>query len=261
MPTITAGGWTFAYQEAGSGPPLFLLHGLLMDRTMWDEQVAALAGRYRVVTVDAPGQGSSPPRAAGFTLEDEAAALWTLAGEIGVDGPAVWGGHSMGGMKSMRIALDHPVRALILIDTQPYPENPDARAQYDALFQVLAENGPNDDLAALTGMTMFGAAYVSSAEGQRWIKGWSTLHAPQIEGSWRSVMDRGDISARIGEISVPTLVVHGTDDTPIAVEVARDYVTKIPNATLVEIAGSGHTSPCEKPVEVTKAIEDFLARI
>src|SRR2546425_2168443 len=100
----TIGGWEFAYEDAGSGPAVFLLHGLLMDASMWDAQVQALSDRYRVIRVEAPGHGRTPPRPVGYTFEDEAQALGNLARSLGME-RAVWGGHSMGGMKCLRLAL------------------------------------------------------------------------------------------------------------------------------------------------------------
>lgn len=261
MKKATVDGWELAYEEAGSGEPVFLLHGLLADRSMWAEQIAALRDRYRCITVDAPGHGDSPGRPPGFTLEDEAEALVGLAGALGIPGPAIWIGHSMGAMKAMRIALAHPerVRALALIDTQPFPENPDAKAQYDAMIEVTKAQGPSEDLAQVTGQIMFGAPFLATPEGERWVKHYANLDAHAFEGSARSVFDRGDISERIGTITAPTLVVHGVDDTPIPVEIARDYVTRIPGARLVEIPGSGHHPPMEKPAETTAALTAFLA--
>lgn len=263
MATIAVDGWEFAYDSDGAGEPVFLLHGLLMDRTMFAEQVAALRERYRVITVDAPGHGESPARPVGFTAEDEAEALVKLADAIGAGGSAVWGGHSMGGMKAMRVALAHPerVRALLLIDTQPYPEHPDAVAQYDAMLAVTKEQGPSEDLANLIALIMFAGGFAETPEGKRWVRHLATLDGHAVEGSARTVFDRRDISARLGELAVPALLVHGTDDTPIPIEIARDYVTKLPKGELVEIEGAGHTTPCEKPAEVSRAIAAFLDRL
>ncbi|MBI4727891.1 MAG: alpha/beta hydrolase [Acidobacteria bacterium] len=263
MAKISVDGWEFAYDSVGSGEPIFLLHGLLMDRTMFAHQVAALRERYRVICVDAPGHGESPARPVGFTAEHEAEALVKLAAAIGAGGRAVWGGHSMGGMKAMRVALAHPgsVRALLLIDTQPYPEHPDAVAQYDAMLAAAKDQGPSEDLANLLALIMFSGGFGETPEGKRWVRHLASLDGHAVEGSARTVFDRGDISERLGEITAPALLIHGTDDTPIPIEIARDYVTKLPNGELVEIEGAGHTTPCEKPAEVSRAIAGFLARL
>lgn len=260
MPRTSVDGWELAFDDEGSGNAVLLLHGLLMDRSMWDDQVRALRDRFRVIIVDAPGHGESPARPIGFTFEDEAAVLVTLASSLGVE-RAVWGGHSMGGMKAMQIALTHPerVRALILIDAQPYPEPQETLPQYEALLQVAKEQGISEDLGEVVAQILFHGS-IPAEERRRWIKRWMDIGVA-VEGEARAVFDRGDISGRMGEITAPTLVVHGAEDTPIPVEVARRYAPTIPGATLVEIPDCGHTSPCEKAGEVTRAILDFLARL
>lgn len=263
MAVTKVDGWEFAVEEAGTGPVVFLLHGLLFDRSMFDDQAAVLSSEYRVIRVDAPGHGDSPPHPTPFTLEDEVDGLAKLADTLGASGPVVWGGLSMGGMKSMRMALRHPdrVRGLILIECQPYPENTDLRAQYDALFQIVEESGPNEDIAGISVQVMFATANAASAVAARWKQEWLKMDASRLKGSWRSVMDRGDIGDRMGEIEAPAVVIHGVDDTPISIDIAREYVTKIAGAELVEIADAGHSSSVERPAEVTAAIQTFLKRL
>lgn len=261
MSSVTVDGWEFAYEKLGSGSPIILLHGLLMDRSMWDRQVEALRGSHRVVVVDAPGHGESPTRRVGFTLEDEADALAKFADTISL-GPSVWGGHSMGGFKSLRLALAHPdrVKALVLIDTGPRGENPDLLPQYEAMLQVAKEEGISDDLAGMIAQIMMGAASLATDEGVRWTKHFASLDGDAIESSARAVFDRSDVRGRLGELRMPVLVVHGTDDVPISLEVARETASLIGDAELVEVP-SGHTSPVERPDDVSNAMKAFLERI
>lgn len=263
MPIESVDGWELAYEEAGSGPVVFLLHGLLFDRSQFDHQAAALSSGYRVIRVDAPGHGESPARAVGYSFEDEVEALVGLGDALGAGGPVVWGGLSMGGMKAMRMALAHPdrVRALVLMECQPYPENPDLKAQYDALFDVLKESGPNEDIVAIALQVMFGSAAQGSALAEEWKQRWLKMDAAAAEACWRSVMDRGDIGERLSEITAPALVIHGTDDVAISIDIAREYAPKIRGAELVEIEGAGHSSSMEEPEKVTAAVRSFLAKL
>ena len=58
MPEIRRDGWTLFYEDSGGdGPPVLLIHGLLMDRTMFAPQVEALRDRYRLITPDLRGHG------------------------------------------------------------------------------------------------------------------------------------------------------------------------------------------------------------
>lgn len=76
--TFDHDGWTLAYEDVGSGPAVLLVHGLLMDRTMFFEQVEALADRYRVITPDLRGHGESEHRAQAYTQ-------WDLMEDVAID--------------------------------------------------------------------------------------------------------------------------------------------------------------------------------
>jgi len=259
MAVIEAGGWTFSYDDVGSGDPMILLHGLLMDRTMWDYQVEAFRGTNRVVTVDLPGHGESPPQPIGFTAWDAARAMGAFADAIEL-GPAVWIGHSMGGFQIVRLALAEPdrIRGMVLADSSAGPENPELLPQYEGFLTVAKEDGVSDDLAGILAMLLFDASFLATPDGVHWVKRLAAQDVNKLEGGCRLVFDRDDVRDRAGEITAPTLVVHGTDDVSIPVAVAQDLVTRIPGARLVEIPGSGHTAPLEKPEPVNRAIEEFL---
>src|SRR5438477_527330 len=125
MPEITRGGWKLFYEDTGGdGPPIVLIHGLLMDGTMFALQVEALRDRYRIVTPDLRGHGRSSHRAEEYTQWDMMEDHVALLDSLGIDG-AVWGGVSQGGFQSLRAALRHPERVagLILIDTQAGAED------------------------------------------------------------------------------------------------------------------------------------------
>jgi len=258
MPSIRVDDWEFAYEDTGAGDPVILLHGLLMDRTMWEHQIEGLRDAYRIISVDAPGHGDSPGRAPGFSAWDEARALGRFADALGISS-AVWVGHSMGGFKALRLALTEPerVRALVLVDSSPGPENPDLLAQYEAFLQVSKEDGVSADLASMLGMVMFGSEANGTPAFEHWTKRWLSLEPAAMEGTARLAFDRDDVTHRCAEISMPVLVVHGVDAIPIPIEVGRQTAT-LAAATLIEVGGSGHTSPVEKPEEVTRGLRAFL---
>ncbi len=262
-PLANVNGWELAYDETGppSGAPVIMLHGILFDRSMWERQVEALSDAYRVVTVDAPGHGESPARS-GFTLDDEALALGALADAIGL-GPAVWVGHSMGGFKSLRVALTQPerVRGLVLVNSSAAEESIEMVPQYDAMLEVAKSDGVSADLAAVIASIMMGAEALGTEAGERWTKHFATLDGHAIEGTARAVFDRASILEHMGDVSVPTLLVHGAEDFPIPIAVARETASRISGCDVVEIAGAGHTSPVEKPSEVSAAIRAFVDRV
>ncbi|MGH2813409.1 MAG: alpha/beta fold hydrolase, partial [Actinomycetota bacterium] len=139
MPIAELNGWKIAYEDAGRGPPVVLIHGLLMDRTMFDPQVEAFGDRYRLITPDLRGHGDSEKRAEEHSQWDLMEDQIALCDHLGID-RAVFGGVSQGGFQSLRAALRHPgrVAGLILIDTQAGPEDEVRAPMYEAFSEVVA---------------------------------------------------------------------------------------------------------------------------
>jgi pimeloyl-ACP methyl ester carboxylesterase len=102
--------------EAGSGPPLLLLHGLGGTWQYWARTMELLAGSFRCIALDLPGFGGSATPPGGFTLDS---AGDNLAGALEAVGgaPAVVCGHSLGGPLAARLAIRHPqvVSRLVLV--------------------------------------------------------------------------------------------------------------------------------------------------
>ena len=102
--------------EAGSGPPILLLHGLGGTWQYWGRTMELLSGSARCIALDLPGFGQSDTPPGGFTLDSAsdnlAAALRALGGA-----PAVVCGHSLGGPLAARFALRHPdaVARIVLV--------------------------------------------------------------------------------------------------------------------------------------------------
>src|SRR5712672_813165 len=119
MPTAAINGIQVGYADSGGdGPAVVLSHGYLMDASMFNAQVAALAPEYRVITWDARGHGGTPAPGP-FSYWDSARDVLALLDHLGI-GRAVLGGMSQGGFLSLRAAMLAPerLRGLILIDSE-----------------------------------------------------------------------------------------------------------------------------------------------
>src|SRR6202008_570559 len=141
-------GQRIRYDDSGGdGPPVILSHGFLMDRTMFEPQVDALAGEFRVITWDERGFGETQFDGKPFTYWDSAGDCLGLLDHLGIE-RAVVGGMSQGGFVSLRTALLAPdrVRALVLIDTQSGAEDPQRLPAYRQMQQTWLEAGPVDEL-------------------------------------------------------------------------------------------------------------------
>ena len=117
MAAIHAHGLEIAFERAGSGPPLVLVHGAGDDHRVWRAQLDGLADACTVVAWDEPGSGRSADIPPGFGLADYADCLAALIDAVG--GPAIVCGISWGGTVALELCRRHPaaVSALVLADT------------------------------------------------------------------------------------------------------------------------------------------------
>ncbi|WP_052759396.1 alpha/beta fold hydrolase [Paenibacillus sp. DMB20] len=97
------------YVRAGSGKPLFLIHGFLGTWRIFEEVMPKLALHYDVIAVDLPGQGKSDPDEDTKSVEHYAEAVLALQDELGID-QAVWIGHSLGGYIAQSAVERYPER-------------------------------------------------------------------------------------------------------------------------------------------------------
>src|SRR5258707_11221248 len=93
-----------AFEARGDGPPIVLRHGLATTRMIWRRGTPELARRRRVIAVDVPGCGESPPVGPGFELGAVASRIVGGLERAGVTGPFDLVGHSMGGALALTIA-------------------------------------------------------------------------------------------------------------------------------------------------------------
>ena len=254
-------GQSLYYEDTGGeGLPLVLGHGFLMDHEMFAPQVEALRGKHRVITWDQRGHGRTVSTADPFTYWDSAEDLAGLLDHLGVE-RAVIGGMSQGGIIALRFALLHPERTagLVLIDSQPGTEDPEKALQYDLMHDVWVSSGPNEQLLGMVAAIIVGN---DRPESIPYIVKWKAMDPKVLTHIYRTLMERDDIGERLGEISAPALVIHGTDDVAIDMALAEALCRGLSGCRgLVRVEGAGHASNLTHPEPVNRAIEQFLATI
>lgn len=257
MQTAQVNGITIAYEDTGGkGPVVVFSHGFLMDHSMFDAQVAALKGDYRVITWDERGFGGT--RATGdFTYWDSANDILALLDHLGVD-KAVFGGMSQGGFLSLRVALTAPdrVRGLILLDTQAGTEAPEAVEPYNQLHAAWTEHG------AVAVQDVIAGLILGPGEWPEWFAKWNAMEPAQFTAAFNCLMHRDDITDRLGEITCPAVICHGTADVAIPMakaEILRDGLGG--PTTLVPIEGGPHAANMTHSEPVNTAILRFLSAL
>jgi 3-oxoadipate enol-lactonase len=258
MATASVNGISLSYGDSGGdGPAVVFSHGYLMDSSMFDPQVAALAPEYRVIAWDERGFGGTRATAP-FTYWDSAADALGLLDHLGI-GQAVLGGMSQGGFLSLRAALLAPerVRALILIDSQAGLENPEVVPAYEQMEQIWMEQGPAPVQDVVASIIL--GPPDGTVDYAPWFAKWAAWDSDELRLAFRCLLDRDDITDRLGEINCPTLIVHGTADAAIPMEGAEVLRAGLAGpVTLVTVDGGSHASNLSHPDAVNAAIADFL---
>jgi 3-oxoadipate enol-lactonase len=256
MPESTLStGATVGYDDTGGdGPVVVLSHGLLMNRAMFVPQVEALRDRYRLVTWDQRGHGEAEHPGT-WTFWDSARDVLALLDHLDIR-QAVLGGMSQGGFLSLRAALLAPerVRALVLLDTQAGTEDPEVVPLYRGVAEAWAANGSDPATLDFAAATILGPA-----DHRPWVALWEQLPPHRATQVMHPLLEREDLTDRLGEITCPALVVHGSADAAIPVAKAQVLADGLPGARpLVVVEGGGHAANLSHPEPVNAAVLAFL---
>ena len=245
------------YADSGGDKPVVVFsHGIFMDHSMFDAQVAALEGAFRCVAWDARGHGQSESMGS-FTYWDLADDLIALLDELQVE-RAIFAAMSQGGFLSLRATLRSPQRAagLFLIDTQAGPEPEHLVPVYQGFLEEWTSNGPTTELAETVASVIVGPA-----DHAPWVAKWLTKSKDYPREPFGCLVGRDDVTDRLPEIEAAVIVVHGEIDGAIPIERAQTLCSRLPNCErLVTIPGAGHAANLSHPDEVNELLIGFCRR-
>ena len=259
----TIGGRTVGYDVMGNGPPLLLLHGFPLHRRMWAPQIAALAACAHCIAPDIRGFGEStaePP----FTMDQYADDAIALLDALGVTEPAVVCGLSMGGYIAFSIWRRHAtrVRALVLADTRATADSPEGRRNREATIQTARSQGSAAIADAQAPTLLSSRTLERCPETVDAVRAMIAAQSPEaIVGASEAMRDRTDSTTTLGTISVPTLVIVGSDDTITPPEVAADMQRSIPGSRLEQIPNAGHLGNLERPAAFNGLVAELMSSL
>jgi pimeloyl-ACP methyl ester carboxylesterase len=251
---VRANGLRIAYERAGEGPPLVLVHGAGLDSRMWRPQIGALADEFTVVAWDEPGTGRSDDLPAGFGLADYAHSLAALIDVLAL-GPVHVGGLSWGGTLVQELYGHHPDRVATLILAGSYAgwkgslPAEEVQARVEGVRAMLAARERYDPPGLFAGEPPreFALLLEEMTAAARDATLWTQV----------SAMATTDQRELLPRIAVPTLLIWGDADARSPLSVARQFADAIPGAELAIIPGAGHVSNLEQPARFNDAIRNF----
>lgn len=253
-------GIEMAYEDAGRGPAVVLLHGFPFNRSLWREQAEALGDKYRFVTPDLRGHGETTVTGGAATMEEMAEDVALLLDELGV-GRAVIGGLSMGGYVTLAFVRAYPerVRALVLADTRPQSDTDEGRRLREETAQRALSSGMEPIADAMLPKLLAPATLQDRPDVVERVRAMILGTRPEGTASaLRGIAKRRDQTDLLEKIDVPALVVVGSEDALTPPADSETMHSKIKGSRLVKIEGAGHVSNVERPEEFNRALREFL---
>lgn len=252
-----------AYEEAGQGRPVVLLHAFPLSRAMYRPQREALAASCRLITPDLPGFGDSP-LVDPATAEAMADAVAALLDKLAIRERVVLGGVSMGGYVTFAFVRKYAERlaGLILADTRAEPDDDTARANRDKMIAFASANPASavveQMLPKLLGATTMAKQPGVAEEVKRIASAQSTA---AIVAALKGLRDRPDSRPTLELIRVPTLILVGREDVLTPPALSESMAASVPGAMLEVIEEAGHLSNLEQPSVFNTAVRTFLTNL
>ena len=259
MEKVEVDGLQIAYERAGSGPAVVLLHGYVGDaRTTWRPQLDGLSDEFTVVAWDAPGAGQSTDPPEGFGLDGYARCLAGFIATLRLDAPSI-AGLSFGGILALALQRRHGALSSALVLASAYagwagslPADVAEQRLLQAL--ALADGTPAAFVDALL-PTMFSKTMPrETVDGFR-----ASMEAFHPRG-FRAMAQASAEDARdaLPLVDVPTLLLYGERDVRAPLTVREALQAAIPGSKLAVLPDAGHVCNLEAPDEFNAAVRAFL---
>lgn len=257
---LAVAGGELQFASAGQGEPVVFLHGFSLDSRSWAPQLEALASSFRVIQYDLRGFGrSSLPPSEPYSHEDDLNALLSHLGAS----PAHVVGLSMGGRMALRFASAYPpsVRSLVLADSAL--DGQSWTADWQTRWGGMCSAAKSGDLAEArrqwSDHPLFDSAraHLSPTSSALLVNmihdysGWHWHHKDLAQ------VPSPPLAQRLGEISVPSLVITGADDIEDFQAAANLLAAGLSNVRRVVLANAGHMSNLEAPGDFNSALLTF----
>jgi pimeloyl-ACP methyl ester carboxylesterase len=261
MPSVDIAGRSLYYERTGQGagaPPLLLIQGMSGHHGMWGRALLEpLEQRFDLVVYDHRGIGASAPTDGAFALAELAEDGIALLDALDLPDAHVMG-ISMGGMVAQELVLARPDRVRTLTIGCSYCGGPGSQLADPADFAVLAEAMQSGDIERALRASFeinVSPGFQTDAHYAAFREAAISVRAP-LETIMLQLQAIAvfDVQARLGEIAVPTQVIHGTADRLLPYPNGPLIAERIPGARLETYDGVGHLFWLEDPERTVRLL-------
>jgi len=229
---------------------------------MWDSTIAALIDLRddtTILTIDFPGFGDSPVQEH-WTMWDMARQICEIVKKCTSD-KVILAGLSMGGYAALAFYREYPalVRGLVLSNTKAEADTEEAKANREVFALDALKRGSD---AAIERMYSGFVTKDTDPEIAIDIRKWMTDAKPEaIAAALRAMASREDSTSLLRLISIPSLVISGSEDKTIPSTIVREMAQHLQDAAYVEMESTAHLTAVERPNEWAEALSSFLDRL
>jgi pimeloyl-ACP methyl ester carboxylesterase len=264
MPTLTIDETDIYYERRGAGEPLLLIQGLGGHSLHWgDDFLGALEETFELVHYDHRGAGRSGELEGECTIARLAGDAAAVLDALQIESAHVLG-ISMGGMVAQELVLTHPERVRTLTLGCSFPGGEEAKMTDQEIVGKIAEavlSGDPERAVRVGYEIMIAPEYAADPANYEIYERVAAQYPtpiPTLMGQLSAILAH-DTSARLAEVEVPTLVVHGTADRLLESVNGELLARLIPGARLELLDGAGHMFFWEQPERSATLVREHIA--
>jgi pimeloyl-ACP methyl ester carboxylesterase len=234
-------------ETVGSGPPAVLWHSLFVDSTTWNRVRALLAAERRLILIDGPNHGGSPPVRRPFTGEQCVGAAVDVLDHLGIGEPVDWLGNAWGGHAGILFAAAHPdrCRSLVALGAPVHALTGAERRRIRLLAALYLVAGPGAVVKPLVDALLGPKARTEDPEGAAIVA--DGFRRAERRGMFDAIrwlsLRRSDLTVVLDRLETPTLLATNADDAMWTVAAAQSAAAHLRNGALAILPGSGHIGP------------------
>ncbi|MFC2096920.1 alpha/beta fold hydrolase [Bacteroidota bacterium] len=262
---VQAGESQLFYNMQGEGKPLIMIHGGLLNMSMWDSQWREFAQKYKLIRYDAKGHGQSKNLDKSFSHHED---LYQLINSLKLDKPVIMG-LSMGGHVAIDFALKYPDIASALILVSPgltgfVFDSKELKNYQDKLVKA-AMAGDKRGVIEYFQRSWTDGPYRIPRDVDPVVREKVRAMIEETYTNWNDNSVENKLSPeainRLKEINIPVLVITGSLDLPDIHKIAELLKKDVKGLQHIEIPGVAHMVNMENPQMFNKIVHDFMQKL
>ncbi|HVL78727.1 MAG TPA: alpha/beta fold hydrolase [Sphingomicrobium sp.] len=253
--STSLGAIGFVERGQGADAPILFLHGVGSDKSVWNAQIDHFGRSRRAVAFDFPGYAESDPVADGCTRDEIAEMFVAAMDALAIDRAHVCG-LSLGGVMAIAIYHAAPARCASLVIANSFAAHPQGQAIYDRSVELSQTSGMRAIAEQRAPILLANSTPAEVRDDV--IETMASIDPAAYRLAARAVWLAGQRD-RAAAISVPTLILVGSEDPVTPPALSRELAELVPGARYVELAGASHLSNLDQSEQFNRAVERFLS--